>query len=161
MIDTAWVDKKILDGMTLESNCWCPKETGGILMGYRAKSSVVITDLIGPGPKATHRRHSFAPDARWQENEIGRIYEQSGRVYTYLGDWHSHPYGDQQLSIKDLITLFRVAAHKPARAPRPIMGVLHNNPQWELTVWRFAYSRIVSGAPSEVMKVVWFDSRID
>jgi integrative and conjugative element protein (TIGR02256 family) len=158
--NTAWVDKKIMDAMTSESNCWCPKETGGVLVGYWSNHDVVITDIIGPGPKAEHRRYSFAPDTKWQEHEIARIYEQSGRIHTYLGDWHSHPYGNQQLSVKDLITLFRVAVHKPARAPSPIMGVLHNNPQWELAVWRFAYSKVVSGNPYTAMKVVWFDGKV-
>jgi integrative and conjugative element protein (TIGR02256 family) len=153
----AWVDKRLLGLMSAESECWCPKETGGILVGYWSDRDVVITDIIGPGPKAVHRRYSFTPDAKWQENEIARTYEESGRVITYLGDWHSHPHGTPGLSIKDLVTLLRVAIHKPARAPRPIMGILHNNPQWELMVWRFAFSKIVSGPPTVAMKVTWFD----
>lgn len=143
--------------MSAESERWSPKETGGVLMGYWSDRDVVLTDIIGPGPKAVHRRYSFTPDSKWQENEIARIYEESGRVITYLGDWHSHPYGTQELSIKDLVTLLRVAIHKPARAPKPIMGILHNNPQWELSVRRVAFSKIVSGTPTVAMKVTWFD----
>lgn len=145
--------------MSTESERWCPKETGGVLMGYWSGRDVVITEIIGPGPKAVHRRYSFTPDSKWQENEIARIYEESGRVITYLGDWHSHPYGTQGLSIKDLVTLLRVAVHKPARAPRPIMGILHDNPQWELVVWRFAFSKIISGEQAVAMKVTWFDGK--
>jgi len=32
---------------------------------------------------------SFLPDATYQENEIARIYEDSIRISTYLGDWHT------------------------------------------------------------------------
>lgn len=159
MSRTAWVDKRLLDLMIAESDCWYPKETGGILMGYLCDQDVVVTDVIGPGPKAVHRRYSFTPDAKWQGDEIAKIYEESGRVTTYLGDWHSHPHGTPGLSVKDLVTLFRVAIHKPARAPRPIMGILHNNPQWELVVWRFAFSRIASGVPAVTMKVTLFDGK--
>lgn len=155
---TAWVDKKLLDFMGAESNHWYPKETGGILMGYWAGRDVVITDFVGPGPKAVHKRYSFTPDSKWQEAEIARIYNESGRVTTYLGDWHSHPDSTAALSLKDLVTLLRVATHKPARAPKPIMCILHNNPKWELVVWRFALSKIVSGKPAVAMKIAWFNS---
>ena len=128
-------------------------------MGYRSDRDVVITDIIGPGPIAIHRKYSFTPDATWQENEIARIYGESGRVHTYLGDWHSHPYGSRELSIKDLGVMIRVATHRPARAIRPIMGILYNNPKWELVIWRFAFSKIVSGMPAVEMKVVWFNGK--
>lgn len=159
MSDTAWVDRKILSAMSEESNYWCTKESGGVLMGYWSDRDVVITDIIGPGPKAVHRRYSFTPDSTWQEDQIARIYEDSGRVHTYLGDWHSHPYGGRELSIKDLSVMIRVATHRPARAVRPIMLILYNNPKWELVVWRFAFSKIVSGVPTIAMKVTWFDGK--
>jgi integrative and conjugative element protein (TIGR02256 family) len=159
MKQTAWLDNNVLKAMAREADFCTPRETGGILMGYWAGiDQVVITNIIGPGPKAVHRSYSFTPDDDWQTKEIGRIYTESGRVVTYLGEWHSHPHGAPGLSFKDLRTLFRVAVHKPARAPRPIMGILYNNPSWELVMWRFAFSKIVSGMPAAAMKVIWFDS---
>lgn len=160
MSGIAWVDRKIFAAMSSEADGLCPKETGGILMGYLSDRDVVITDLIGPGPNAVHRRYSFTPDAIWQEQEIARIYTESGRISTYLGDWHSHPYGGRKLSVKDLEVMIRVATHRPARAVRPIIGILYNNPSWDLVLWRFAFSKIVSGAPAAVMKVVWFENQL-
>lgn len=158
--NVAWVDRRIFSEMSKEAHRFCPRETGGVLMGYWAGiDQVVITNMIGPGPKAVHRRYFFTPDDQWHVDEIARIYEQSGRVITYLGDWHSHPYGSSGLSIKDFVTLFRVAAYKPARAPRPIMGILHNNPKWELAVRCFSFANIISAVPAEVMKVTWFDEK--
>jgi len=157
MSRVAWVDKKLMASMSAESEYWCPKETGGVLMGYWSHQDVVITDIVGPGPKAVHRRFSFTPDAKWQEKEVARIYEESGRIITYLGDWHSHPFGTSRLSFKDIVTLFRVAVHKPARAPRPIMGILHNNSLWKLEIWNFKFSEIFSCVPATTMKIIWFD----
>lgn len=157
MSQTAWVDKRLLGQMREESKRWFPQETGGVLMGYWSDQDATITDIIGPGPKALHTRYSFTPDAKWQEDEIARLYDESGRVKTYLGDWHSHPYGTSCLSVKDLVTLIRVALYKPARAPKPLMGILYNNPHWELVVWRSAFSKIISGAPTIAMELRWFD----
>jgi integrative and conjugative element protein (TIGR02256 family) len=157
MSKTAWTDKCILEQAVSESDVWCPKETGGVLMGYWSGKDAVITTIIGAGPKAVHRRYSFTPDDQWHAKEIARVYEESGRVITYLGDWHSHPYGSPRLSIKDLATLFRIATHKPARAPKPIMGILHSNPNWELAIWHLALSRIGSSFPAATMKVAWYD----
>ena len=154
----AWVERMVFKQMSLDADHLCPKETGGVLMGYWASlDQVVITNMIGSGPNAAHNRYSFTPDDQWQAAEISRIYEESGRVVTYLGDWHSHPGGSPSLSIKDLITLFRVAVHKPARASKPLMGILYNNPQWELEVWNFTLSKIISGKPVATMNVAWFD----
>jgi integrative and conjugative element protein (TIGR02256 family) len=147
MNQAAWVNKRLLDLMHAEADYWYPKETGGVLMGYWSAQEVVITDIIGPGPKAFHGRNSFNPDALWQEKEITSIYNDSGRIHTYLGDWHTHPNGSRRLSIKDLGVMVRTATYKPARAAQPIMGILHNNPAWKLAVWSFSFPRILSNDP--------------
>lgn len=161
MDQSAWVDKDILELARVESDLWCPKETGGALMGYWSDQNVVITDIIGPGPDAVHKRYSFTPDDHWHAKEIARIYRESGRITTYLGDWHSHPFGTPGLSINDLITLFRLARYKPARTPRPIMGILHNNPQWKLEMGQFALSKIFSGEAITAMKVILYNKEKD
>jgi integrative and conjugative element protein (TIGR02256 family) len=68
-------------------------ETGGIVVGYMPPDSrdPVVTGIIGPGPHAHHRAKGFKPDAAWQEQRVAEVYEASGRVITYHGDWHSHP----------------------------------------------------------------------
>ena len=77
-----------------------PQESGGILMGYWVvqPTEAVITDVIGPGPGAIHRDTSFLPDAEYQADQVARRYEASGRLHTYLGDWHSHPNAGPHLS---------------------------------------------------------------
>ena len=126
--------KEILDSASRHY----PQESGGILMGYWSDSdNVVATHSIGPGPDAEHREHSFKPDHEWQAEEVARHYESSGRIETYLGDWHSHP-GTQwaDLSFKDRATLYRIAKYQAARAPTPIMAVVIGEPDsWHIAGW--------------------------
>jgi integrative and conjugative element protein (TIGR02256 family) len=97
-----------------------PSETGGVLLGYRAGATdVIVCALIGGGPKAKRRRSDFEPDGEWQEREIAKAYERSGRIHTYVGDWHSHPDGIARPSRRDRETARRIAKHRPARALDP------------------------------------------
>ncbi|MDT0275541.1 Mov34/MPN/PAD-1 family protein [Blastococcus goldschmidtiae] len=112
-----------------------PLETGGLLLGWSTcPGSVVITQVIGPGPDATHRSTSFTPDAAWQEAQLADAYEQAGRRLQYLGDWHTHPRGTARLSSTDRATLRRIAAHADARAPYPVMALLAGGPLWQVVV---------------------------
>lgn len=131
-----WLPSWVLSLLVGESERAFPRETGGVLMGYWVKplQEVVIKEVIGPGPFARHGSTRFEPDYEWQEKEIGRIYEESGRYFTYLGDWHSHPGGQSRLSIKDHVTLWRIANHGEARASTPLMGIMGGD-KWSLTIW--------------------------
>lgn len=115
-----------------------PNETGGVLLGYWAHVGVeaVITDSVGPGPRAIHRRSSFVPDYDFHDAEIHRRYTRSGRRLEYVGDWHTHPTGTLMLSRKDRRTLTAIAMHAPARAPTPVMAIFAGRRTWRLTLWR-------------------------
>ena len=117
-----------------------PNETGGVLMGYWAApyTEVVITDAIGPGRNAVHYEKSFIPDSEYQESEIARVYRESDRVSTYLGDWHTHPFGSSYLSYRDKRTLRRIAKHQDARCPIPVMAIASgHDDDWLLRIWRY------------------------
>jgi integrative and conjugative element protein (TIGR02256 family) len=105
----------LLEDLAAEAHRYAPRETGGMLLGYRrlptnAPAQLVVTDTVGAGPKARRRRLRFAPDGRWQEQRLEEIYERSGRHSTFLGDWHSHPRGAPRPSLLDRRTYARVAA---------------------------------------------------
>ena len=122
-----------------------PHETGGVVLGYETADAdaSVITHLIGSGPKATRSRSEFVPDGRWQEREIARIYRESNRRATYLGDWHSHPAGVAAPSRKDQRTAATIAAHSEARAPRPLMLIVAKaNDGWRIAAYRFDGRRL-------------------
>jgi integrative and conjugative element protein (TIGR02256 family) len=119
-------------------------ETGGILMGYWTDEFMIVaTHCIGPGPNATHERHRFSPDHEWHVDEVARHYAASGRVETYLGDWHTHP--DEScagLSRLDRAAMRRIAASPDARAPAPLMMVLIGAPEdWRYSAWIGRLSR--------------------
>lgn len=110
--------------MLAEAARMAPLETGGMLLGYRVGDEVVVQAITGPGPDAKHHRARFEPDAAWQQQELERVYAESGRITTYLGDWHTHPAGVPVPSRRDRKTARKVAREKSARAPRPLTAIL-------------------------------------
>ena len=134
----AWLPRLAAELIHAEAQNKFPLETGGILMGYWAEADVVITHAVGPGPNATHGKISFIPDAQYQEGEVARIYEESGRLSTYLGDWHTHPRGSTRMSRRDRRTLRRIASSTEARCPKPLMALCAGGKKkWLMGVWVF------------------------
>lgn len=121
----AWFTRSALRSITNEHARHQRLETGGVLFGYWSGSDeVVVTDATGAGPRARHAAAAYEPDTAHDATEIARLYEASGRLHTYLGDWHSHPSGDVHLSRRDRRTLRDIARYDEARAPTPLMAVL-------------------------------------
>jgi integrative and conjugative element protein (TIGR02256 family) len=129
-VPVVWMTAEIIAAMAVEATRHYPLETGGILLGYANASGtqVVVHACVGPGPRAVHRRHGFVPDHVYHELETARIYADSGRLWSYLGDWHSHPSGTLVLSRTDRRTLARIARTRDARVPKPLMIVLAGVP---------------------------------
>lgn len=131
--------------MRLEADDKAPLETGGMLIGYCSAddADVVVTDMVGPGPNAIHRKSSFVPDYAYHREEIRRIYDESRGMLTYLGDWHSHPDALPYLSADDKRALRNIAFFRENYIDRPIMLVLgsedgRNEDGWTAAVWRIA-----------------------
>lgn len=114
-----------------------PFETGGVLMGYHVDGTAVVTEIIGAGPSASHRTHSFEPDYDWQSQRIAEHYQRSGRRETYLGDWHTHPRAlSGALSGHDRAVIRKIIRTPEARAAQPLMAIFYGVPQqWNLAVW--------------------------
>lgn len=152
-VGLAWIGQPTLGWMIAEAEKTSPSETGGALVGYWVANytEVVITDAIGPGPLAVHKEHRFIPDFECHCEQIALLYEQSGRLHTYLGDWHTHPDGTLFLGRQDRSTLKRIASHTPARAPVPLMAVLARQNGWILQVWCFFPRRTYSFWRSRIL----------
>jgi len=151
---TVWFEEGVLASMREEADRRTPKETGGVLVGYAAPLSLdfVVTAMIGPGPRAKHWAFWFLPDTTHQQREAAHLYALSGRTASYLGDWHTHPGGSKRLSWLDRTTLRSIARSPGARAPTPIMAVLHGKAPWELTVWVQVRSRLLEGRVVDLTK---------
>jgi integrative and conjugative element protein (TIGR02256 family) len=149
----AWWAAAALEEALREAQRAFPLETGGVLLGWSPHpDAVVISRVIGPGPRACHRAASFEPDAAWQEERLEQAYEQAGRRLHYLGDWHTHPRGTVRLSRTDRATLQRIANHPDARSARPVMAVLAGGPLWHAVVHQYIRRR---GTPRHLALQVW------
>jgi integrative and conjugative element protein (TIGR02256 family) len=138
-----WLPASVLESMRAEADRSAPNETGGLLVGYWSGDTAVVVSTIGPGPRAKHRRTWFEPDGEWQNAELARVYEVSGRVHTYVGDWHSHPGARAEMSETDRATMFAIAADADARAPRAITVILGGASPWDVRAWHPDGERVV------------------
>ncbi len=132
-----WISKETLAAMFSFCKQSLPNETGGVIIGYWEKQyeEAVVIQITGPGLKANHQLHSFIPDNKYQEAEIAKYYQNSGRLHTYMGDWLTHPYGNVSLSNTDRRTLRRIAKYKDARLPIPLMAIIGGSSNSILKVW--------------------------
>lgn len=131
------VPERLLERCRSDADRHFPLETGGVLMGYQHEGSAFVTEVIGAGPDAVHRTHSFEPDYPWQTDRIAKHYLKSGRRETYLGDWHTHPRARSGiLSGHDRSVVRKIIRTPEARAAQPLMGIFYGVPQmWDLAVW--------------------------
>lgn len=124
-----------------------------MLVGYTDPvGAQVVTSVIGPGPAAQHSRQGFVPDHNYQQHRLDDLYADSARVYTYLGDWHSHPRGAQAPSKKDRRVLRRVARTLEARCRTPLMGIATTDDDDTVAfhVWEFVPSPRLSWVRSNM-----------
>lgn len=140
-----WLPADLLNAMAEEATEKWPLETGGVLLGYIGiDSGTVVTHVVGPGSHARHLSDRFEPDAEFHEQEIARFYNASGRISTYLGDWHSHPKGGGKPSERDRKTAKKIARTGSARAPFPLMLILRpDGGRWIPRVHRWCGSDLV------------------
>lgn len=140
-----WLTDAVLKAMVVEARGTEPLESGGVLLGWRDPEGLelVVAQVIGPGPRATHRRTRFSPDNDWQREQIADAYVASGRTVSYLGDWHSHPGGGDTPSRRDERTARRIARSRSARARRPVMLILSGERDtWLPSAYRFTGRRL-------------------
>ena len=132
-----WIRSDVILRLHEEANDKAPLETGGVLLGYTGRDcgEYVILRVLGPGPCAIHKRERFVPDHDYHLREISNLYARSGHRLTYLGDWHTHPFGSTTLSRRDERTLQRIAKYGPARIATPLMLIMGGHDLWEMRVW--------------------------
>jgi integrative and conjugative element protein (TIGR02256 family) len=147
---TVWIPPRVGSELEGEADRCRPLETGGVLLGFEDADDdrqIQVVDAVGPGPGGTHRRDRFEPDAAWQRDRIAAIYRDSGRVVTYLGDWHSHPLGSGRPSRLDRKTAARIARCAEARVPQPVILILSGGEEsWMLHAYRYIRRRLHAAA---------------
>lgn len=117
---TLWLADELRQALEAEAKQHSPRETGGMLIGYIVDGAIVVTGSIEGGPDSVRKRDRFEPDGEWQQAALEHIYRASGRIETYLGDWHSHPRGLGRPSRRDRATARAVARSRSSRTPNPL-----------------------------------------
>ncbi|WP_109479708.1 Mov34/MPN/PAD-1 family protein [Paraburkholderia sp. C35] len=117
-----WLGTKALIELKAEARRMFPLETGGVLVGYVGlNGEPVVQHVIGPGERAQHKRERFEPDHDWQCLQLDQMYRDSSGQFVYLGDWHTHPNGNPQMSWLDKRTLRGIARHRESGTSQPLM----------------------------------------
>ena len=134
------VNADLVRALERESERHYPSETGGVLLGFANPNhdeQIKIVCQIGPGPMAAHKPFHFEPDSKWQKRWIAKTYEESDRIVTYLGDWHTHPRGSGTPSPIDRSTAKEISYCTAARVPHPLILILFGEPEaWEIAAFR-------------------------
>lgn len=137
-----WFPASAKEVLIEEAERALPCETGGIMLGYLGQTGeAVVTEVVGPGPRAMHSPDWFAPDYYFHEEAAFQRWHLSGGTETYLGDWHSHPESSPYLSPKDRQALRRIARGTENGIKYPYMAVLGGADPWTLGVWHYAPRR--------------------
>jgi len=140
---------KLID-FTME---FMPNETGGMLLGYTSQEGdLVLSNIIGPGPKAVHLNNYFLPDGDYQQKKLTNLFNKSGGAVSYLGDWHSHPFNNSYVSQLDFKTLKEIAFCPTSGTQNPIILILGTDP---LDIKCWMYSNDSKSEIEDVLIRIW------
>ena len=67
-------------------------ESGGIIVGTLNphENQVVVTDVTLPYAKDVRKSNMFKRDSVGHQEEMDRLWNESQKTKTYLGEWHTH-----------------------------------------------------------------------
>lgn len=120
-------------------------ETGGIIMGYATRNSVIITKATGSGPHAVHTSKSLKLDNSFCLSKALRYRKQNNKL-KYLGDWHSHPSNILKPSKRDIVTFLRKEKTHYDKLS-PIMVITSSLTPVTIRVFTHFRKKIVSATP--------------
>lgn len=152
-----WIGRDVFEDLLEQARTLAPLETGGVLMGWRRGGDRIVMGTIGPGPKALHGRHMFLPDHAWQVARINETFAASGGNLDYLGDWHTHPESEAELSGLDRRTLQKLGrkvANSLMLIAAPVGG-------WHANAWIQPRGRLFQPAQAERCELAVFDAPSD
>ncbi len=66
-------------------------EAGGILLGCYRDPHIEVVSVTPPGPGDIRRPLSFIRKCASHKREAYKQWNQSGKLITYIGEWHTHP----------------------------------------------------------------------
>ena len=110
-----------------------PKETGGVLAGWRTSDGLHIVQMLEvPSAKATRTRYVRSQN---RANAVLKAFLQGLPAESpvgYVGDWHSHP-ETQGASRTDLHSIAEFAINDGL--PLALIVMVRSADRWELDAW--------------------------
>ena len=115
-----------LQGMAASSK---PRETGGTLVGHYSEDQrlAFVTDALEAEIGARKERARFYRPPDDVDDQLAQMYEDSGGLTYYLGEWHTHPEAAPVPSPTDLSTLRGLARSRSVATDTPFMIILGGN----------------------------------
>jgi len=103
-----------------------PRETGGTLVGHYSEDlqEAFVTAALEADIGARKQRARFYRPPDDVDGQLARIYEESGGLTHYLGEWHTHPGVAPTPSPTDLATLRGLARSRSVATDTPFMVIL-------------------------------------
>jgi hypothetical protein len=86
-----------------------PNETGGVFVGcanHKTKT-IHVTELIEAPSDSEANSTCFYRGIKGLPHRISEINKLTGNQLGYVGEWHTHPFGPNQMSVTDLKTVGR------------------------------------------------------
>ncbi len=121
-------------------------ETGGVLAGFLRKDDVwILSHPMQPSPRNRAGRHWLKRHRSDAQKFVDKVYQETGGLVNYLGEWHTHPEPTPSPSLEDrkmLQDLLRTSRLEI----RFLIGVIVGM-SGSLCVW----SQGLNGAPSSVV----------
>lgn len=102
------------------------RETGGILIGYPAGTTLCVTGVSPPGPRAIKRRYYFSRDTKFLQGWLERRYATA--QHDYVGEWHVHHALDAPPSCVDRRSLWQIARKDNYPTDNPLLIVVEATP---------------------------------
>lgn len=123
---TVQVCGKVLAAMLEMAASAKPRETGGTLVGHYSEDHRVafVTGALEAQIGARKERARFYRPPDDVDGQLARIYEESGGLTHYLGEWHTHPDAAPTPSSTDLSTLRGLARSRSVATDTPFMIIL-------------------------------------
>jgi integrative and conjugative element protein (TIGR02256 family) len=99
----------LLELMKQQMGLAMPAETGGVFIGcvnYKTKT-IHVTDIITAPPDSKADACCFFRGISGLPEKVNEINQLSGNQLGYVGEWHTHPFGPNELSTTDYKTVKR------------------------------------------------------
>jgi integrative and conjugative element protein (TIGR02256 family) len=120
-LTTILIPKALVAELQADRAAYLPNETGGYLLGQRWVGDIEILSATRQGPGDVATPYSFEREDDESHHRVALDqWKKDGGKTGYMGDWHSHPTGDDAPSEIDRKAWSALQEH----ARGPVVGII-------------------------------------